>query len=147
MNRLLYYILVKIFGVKFILLGASVIISNSKKQVLLGKRDSKSLYYPNFWGLPGGITRHGESFINTAKREVKEELGVDIKITREGKRVYENISNKIHNISIIYHAKIISKLPKPKDETSEVKWFKPSEIRNMKLAYDHKEILKGEGLI
>jgi ADP-ribose pyrophosphatase YjhB (NUDIX family) len=147
MNRLLYDTLVKVFGVKLISLGTPVIITNSKKQVLLGKRDSKSLYYPNFWGLPGGITNYGELLIDGAKREVKEELGVDIKIIKAGKKVYEHISSKVHGVGVAYHAKIIRGIPKPKHETSEIKWFNPSEVRKMKLAYNHKEILKGEGLI
>ena len=35
-----------------------------------------------------------------------------------------------------------NKTPKPKDETQEVKWFKPQELKKMKLAYTHNEILK-----
>jgi hypothetical protein len=45
------------------------------------------------------------------------------------------------------YAKIISKTPKPKDETSEIRWVKPSEIKKMKLAYNHKQILEREGLL
>jgi 8-oxo-dGTP diphosphatase len=147
MNKFLYDLLVKVFKVKFILFGTPVIIQNSKKEILLGKRDSKSLYYPEFWGLPGGIVNFGESLLHSAKREVKEELGIDIEIIKKSKIVYEHLSKKIHGISVVYSARIISGVPKPNDETSEVKWFKPFEIRNMKLAYNHKEILKGEGLI
>ena len=148
MNRLLYTMLVKIFGVKFILLGTSAIITNSKEQVLLGKRNSKSLYYPNCWGLPGGITNHGEFFIDSVKREVKEEFGVDIKIIKVGKKAYEHILSKIHGVCIVYHAKIINNgVPRAEDETQEVKWFNPPEIKDMKLAFNHKDILKEEGLL
>jgi hypothetical protein len=50
-------------------------------------------------------------------------------------------------VDIPFYGKIIKGIPKAKDETKEIKWFKLSEIKNMKLAYSHKEILKGEGLI
>lgn len=147
MNKLLYDTLVKIFGVKFILLGTPVIIRNSKKQILLGKRSKNSLYYPGYWGLPGGITEYGESFAEGAKREIREELGVEIKLVKEGKKVYELISDRVHDVAIAFHAKIIEGIPKPKDETSQIKWFDPSEITKMELAYNHKEILEEEGVI
>jgi ADP-ribose pyrophosphatase YjhB (NUDIX family) len=136
---------------KFVYAGVPVIIQNSKKEILLEKRNRKVLSYPDVWCLPGGMIDYGEKLVDTAKREVKEELGIDVKIIRRAKNVYENPPTKeckFHMIDIPYYAKIMKNdTPKPKDETSEVKWFKPLEIRKMKLAYDHKEILKGEGLI
>ena len=33
------------------------------------------------------------------------------------------------------------------DETSEVKWFSIKELKKIKLAHNHKEILEKEGLI
>lgn len=79
-------------------------------------------------------------------------MGIDIKITKQSKNFYETLPNKkspIHSLNIAFYAKITkdSPKPKPKDETQEIKWFKPSEIKKMKLAYNHKEILKKEGLI
>ena len=135
---------------KFVFAGVPVIIQNSKNEILLGKRDSKSVYYPLYWGLPGGMVDYGEHLENAAVREVKEELGVDIQIIKRSDAIYENLPKpecKLHTIDIPFYAKIISGIPKPKDETSEVKWFKPSEIKNMKLAYSHRDILKGEKLI
>ena len=54
---------------------------------------------------------------------------------------------RLHLIDIPVYASIIDGIPKPKDETQKVKWFKSNEIKKMKLAYNHNEILKGEGLI
>jgi 8-oxo-dGTP diphosphatase len=135
---------------KFVYAGVPVIIQNSKKEILLGKRGKKVLSYPGIWGLPGGMLDYEEKLIDAVRREVKEELGIDVKIIRRAKNIYENPPTKeckFHMIDIPYYAKIVNGIPKPKDETSEVKWFKPSEIRDMKLAYGHKNILKGEGLI
>lgn len=140
----------KLINQKFVYVGVPVIIQNSKKEILLEKRDNNVLSYPNTWCLPGGMADYGEHIETTAEREVKEELGVDIKIIRKSSNIYENIPNKenrFHSVDIPHYAKIIRGVPRAKDETSEVRWFKPSEIRKMKLAYSHKEILKGEGLI
>jgi 8-oxo-dGTP diphosphatase len=108
----------------------------------------KSLFFPGFWGIPGGMPHFGEKSIDTARREVKEEIGVDVKIINpEKRRMYEYLSKNLHSIGIVYHGRIIKGIPKSKDETSEVRWFKPSEIRKMKLAYNHNEILEKEGVI
>jgi 8-oxo-dGTP diphosphatase len=139
----------KWFKQKYVIAGVPVIIQNSKKEILLGKR-SKQIFYPHTWGLPGGMAEIGEPLRETAKREVKEEMGIDIKITKRSTKICEDFPNKecnLHLINIPFYAKIIKGTPKPKDETKEVKWFKPSEIKNLKLAYNHNEILKKERII
>jgi 8-oxo-dGTP diphosphatase len=143
-------LMTKLIRQRFVYVAVPVIIQNSKKEILLGKRDMSSHAYPGFWGLPGGMSDYGEHVERTAEREVKEELGVDVKIIRRSKNIYQNIPNKdnrFHSVDIPFYAKITKGAPKAKDETSEVGWFKPSVIRKMKLAYNHKDLLKGEGLI
>jgi len=150
MKESLIKLFLKFAKQKFVYAGVPVIIQNSKNEILLGKRSKDTLAYPSLWGLPGGMADYGEKLIGTAKREIKEELGVNIKIIKQGKKIYEVLPNKespFHNVDILFYAKIIKGTPKPRDETSEVRWFKPSEIKKMKLAYEHKNILKGEGLI
>lgn len=135
---------------KYVFAGVPVIIQNDKNEILLGKRSIDSTFYPDIWGLPGGMIEYGEGIENAVKREVKEELGVEVKIIKRAYGIYENFPNKkcnLHTIDIPYYVKITKGTPKPKDETSEVRWFKPSEINKITLAYAHKEILKGERLI
>jgi 8-oxo-dGTP diphosphatase len=47
-------------------------------RVLLGHRSSNKRAYPNFWDLPGGLIEPGESELGALKRELHEELGVQI---------------------------------------------------------------------
>lgn len=133
---------------KRVIPGVAAIIKNSEGEILLSKRDNHVLTYPNTWNLPGGVIEYGETFEQAIKREIKEELGVDSEFLKYGKPSMNLPSKeyKNHSISISVYCKIRGK-PKPKDETSEVRWFKPSEIKNMQLAYDHKNILKQEGII
>ncbi len=140
----------KLIKQKYVYVGVPVIIQNSKKEILLGKRSKNSFTYPSLWGLPGGMADYGEKVEETAKREVKEELDVDVQIIKRTHNIYQNIPNKMckfHSVDLPHYAKIIKGIPKAKDETSEIKWFKPSEINKIKMAYAHKEILEGEGLI
>ncbi|MCW8965939.1 MAG: NUDIX hydrolase [Candidatus Pacearchaeota archaeon] len=143
-------IIVKHVEQKLVFVGVPVIIQNKKGEILLGKRDNKSIFYPLTWGLPGGMINYNESIEDAAKREVLEELGIEIKLIKRTKNIQENFPTKkcrLHTIDIAHYAKITKGKPKPKDETKEVRWFSPKEIKKMKLAYSHKEILGKEGLI
>ncbi len=133
-----------------VVVGVPVIVKNSKGEILLGKRDKNMYAYPDFWNLPGGLVDYGESLSHAAKREFEEETGAKVKIIRQSKNIYEVFPTKeshFHSLNIPFFGKIIKGTPKAKDETQEVKWFKPAEIKNMKLAYTHKEILKKEGIL
>jgi ADP-ribose pyrophosphatase YjhB (NUDIX family) len=135
---------------KYVIAGVPVIIRNSSGKILLGKRTNKPIFYSGFWGLPGGMIEYDESIENAGKREVKEELGVEIKIIRRASNIYESFPNEncqLHLMSIPVYASILRGIPKAKDETLEVKWFKPQEIKKMKLAYNHNKILVGEGIV
>lgn len=57
--------------------GLGVIVVKDYK-VLLGKRLSSS-HSPGVWQFAGGHLEFGESFEDCARREVKEETGIDIK--------------------------------------------------------------------
>jgi len=133
---------------KTILTGVPAIIKNSRGEILLGKRKSSMLYYPNTWGLPGGLIEFGETIEQAIRRELKEELGTDSKITKYGKPFMQLPVKEcpIQSLNVVVYCKL-SGMPKPKDETSEIKWFKPPEIKKMKLAYSHKKILKEEKII
>lgn len=133
---------------KTILTGVPAIIKNPKGEILLGKRSKSILYYPNMWGLPGGLIEFGETIEDAIKRELKEELGVNSEITKYGKPFMQMPVEEcpIQSLNIVVYCKLLE-TPKPKDETSEVRWFAPEEIRKMNLAYDHKKILKQEKII
>jgi len=141
----------KICKHEFPLVGATAIITNNKKQILLSKRKNHGLFYPGYWNLPGGLIELGETAEQAVQREVKEEIGVTIKPIKYTGKYYEKIiykNKKVYEtITLPFYSKIIKGKPKPLDETIEVKWFNPKEIKKMKLAYNHKEILKDEKII
>jgi 8-oxo-dGTP diphosphatase len=142
------------FGIKLlfgknILTGVPAIIKNSKGEILLGKRNKMMIFYPNMWGLPGGLIEFGETIEQAVKRELKEELDIKAKIIKYVKPQMQMPSKEcpIQYLDTPVYCKIISGTPKPKDETSEVRWFSPKELKSMKLAYSHKQILKNERII
>lgn len=56
--------------------GVGVYVFNAKDEILIGKRKSK--HGQDMWSPPGGHLEMGESFIDCAIRETKEETGVEI---------------------------------------------------------------------
>jgi len=55
-----------------ILVGAGVILQDREGAILLQRRSDDGL-----WGLPGGIMEPGESLEETARRELREEVGLE----------------------------------------------------------------------
>jgi ADP-ribose pyrophosphatase YjhB (NUDIX family) len=60
----------KVGNIPLILNGSVVVVINSNSELLLQQR------LDGVWGLPGGLMELGESFEETAKREVFEETGL-----------------------------------------------------------------------
>jgi 8-oxo-dGTP diphosphatase len=60
--------------------SAHVLFVNDSGQVLLRLRDDRpGLPYPNQWDLVGGAVESGETITEAALREVKEEIGLDVR--------------------------------------------------------------------
>ncbi|KKR32539.1 MAG: Nudix hydrolase [Candidatus Falkowbacteria bacterium GW2011_GWF2_39_8] len=56
--------------------ASSVILVNSKKQIYLAKRAEEPK--PGLWAIPGGFIDFHESAEDAARREIKEELGIEL---------------------------------------------------------------------
>ena len=61
---------------KLVQIGVAALVINDKKQVLFGKR--KGSHGAGTWGLPGGHVDFGEEPESTARREIKEETGLEV---------------------------------------------------------------------
>lgn len=86
-----------------ILPGAVVLVFNNKGQLLLQHRSDGG------WGLPGGLMELGESLEETARREVKEETGLDIGALKlegviSGAEYYLKVANgdELYSVTTVY---------------------------------------------
>lgn len=104
-------------------LAAGVIIEKSDSIVMV-KENGK-------WGLPKGKREQGETFEKTAKREAKEETGLEVEIVKVA-FITEFIGvNSTYYLQVFYEAKIIGGIMQPNDPDEEieaVRYVKKSEI-------------------
>ncbi|MFZ2200075.1 MAG: NUDIX domain-containing protein [Microgenomates group bacterium] len=100
-------------------------ILNDKNEILL----VKSYKWPDKWVVMGGHIEWGESIAQTCAREVKEEVGLDVKFVRVievAEFVFDkNFHDQKHFVGLQSECKLIGD-PTPKidnDEIQEAKWF------------------------
>lgn len=119
--------------------GVAIIIFNEKNQVLLQKRADL-----NVWGIPSGHVEPGETVKDAAVREVLEETGLQVKITRLI-GVYSEPSSQIirypdgrvtHFVTCCFQAVVVSGEPTVcPPETLDLRYFPcdhlPSQILKM----------------
>ena len=121
-----------------------IIMNKDKTKVLFQKRSSNKDLYPNKWDISvGGHIMSKESDIEAAKRELKEELGIesnDIKFIKKYKEELNNNgvdSKEIVSIFIMYLDNN-KEFKLQKEEVGNVKWFTKVEME--KLIKDKKVI-------
>ena len=67
-------------GKDYIGVGGGVLIFNQKKEILLLKRTDKTRNEAGYWEKPGGMVDYNEKAIIAMKREIKEEVNLNIDI-------------------------------------------------------------------
>jgi 8-oxo-dGTP diphosphatase len=118
----------------------AVIIKNSK--ILLVKRKKEA--FIGYWALPGGFVNVGERAIDAAVREAMEETGLKVKAEKTI-GVYDDPKRdpRFHTASVAFLCRIKGGNLKPHlEEVSETKFFSIPEIRKLKIAFDHRKIIK-----
>jgi 8-oxo-dGTP diphosphatase len=117
-----------------------IVTRETKPRVLLIRR--KHAPFAGAWAIPGGFVEMDESLENAARRELKEETGVDSgELTQLHTYGDPKRDPRGRVISVVYVALVDPKKLKPRaaDDAADVGWF--SLLRPPKLAFDHKDIL------
>jgi len=103
--------------------GVGVYIFNSKNEILFLRR--QGAHGEGSWCPPGGHLEFGESFVDCARREVFEEVGVKIKNVKFFGLTNDIFDEGKHYITIAMRAEIKSgkvKIMEP-DKMTDLGWF------------------------
>lgn len=121
----------------------SVVFCKAKGQfkVLLVQRKNEP--FKDHWALPGGFVNEGEDLETAAKRELQEETGVKVSFM-EQIQAFGNPGRdpRGHTISIAFLSRIFLEAElTPADDAKDARWFEVEKLLEMKLAFDHDEII------
>jgi 8-oxo-dGTP diphosphatase len=121
--------------------GARAIILRDGK-ILLGKRLKKDSFYGQ-WCTFGGISEIGEAPEETLRRELSEELGIDIinpKLITIVEDELPEVKGKLQQYFYLiehWNGEIGNRR-----EHSEIRWFFPGELQNLKLGRVAKRVIQ-----
>lgn len=127
--------------------GVDIIIENERQEIILGRRIGPPQKFEGMWSLPGGRIKRGETVIEAAKRNAREEVGLEIEVIKLV-GVYSDPSRdpRGHTISLCILGRCVGGKLVSSDRLSEVAPFAHKEIP--KLAFDQnlmvENYVKGE---
>jgi 8-oxo-dGTP diphosphatase len=119
--------------------GAGIILMNNKDHILLILRDNiPTIPYPNMWDLPGGHLEEGETPEQAIRREMIEELELDLgEISLFREYHHEAFDEYVFVKKIDLDPATI-----PLHEGQRIAYFSQDEVLQLPLAYSYRLVLK-----
>jgi 8-oxo-dGTP diphosphatase len=120
--------------------AADGILKNNKNMIILIQRASET--FKGYWALPGGIVEKNESVEETLIREMREEVGVQVK-PLEILGIFSNPNRDPRGrvITTVFICDYDGKL-KAGSDAGKIKLSSLDEALKLNLAFDHHDILK-----
>ncbi len=122
-------------------LGCSAAIFDERKRILLTRRADNGQ-----WCLPGGALESGESAAEACEREVFEETGLQVRVTRlvgvyshPDQLVIYPDGNKAFIVALHFEAEVIGGELGLSNETTDYGYFTSDEMQDLEFLGRHKE--------
>ncbi|MEO0329485.1 MAG: NUDIX hydrolase [Pseudomonadota bacterium] len=123
--------------------GASVLVIQDHT-VLLAKRGKDP--FKGYWSLPGGSQEAGETLLECALRELREETAIVAELAefitvRDRINRHEDGTLSHHFVLATYLVRDFSGQPVAGDDAEEIGWFEPSQFDQVRLTPDTSEFV------
>ncbi len=112
-------------------LVVNIWIRNSKGEYLIQKRADNLEKWPGLWAATGGAVIKGESSLEAALREVKEELGISFEPHMLKKVRRFKLKHALSDMWMVCHDVDLTDVVIQKEEVNEVKYAAVDEIMRM----------------
>jgi 8-oxo-dGTP diphosphatase len=118
--------------------GTSMIFVNDREEVLLILRDDATdIPCPNMWDLPGGHVEDGETPRDCIRREINEEMGLEL----EGIEPFSVVQFDDRTEYVFWTKMNLSVLSIRLTEGQRLRWFSRDEVERTPLAFGFNGIL------
>jgi len=100
---------------------AGAIVEDREGRILLVRRAIEP--FKGKWDVPGGFVKPGEDGEDAMRRELAEELGVEVLVGVGAWVIADTYGEGVPTLNIFYPARIVSGEPAPADDVDEIAWF------------------------
>ncbi len=109
--------------------GAICVVERADGHILLVRQS----YRRGGWGFPGGLLRRREEPADAARRELREELGIDVEL--DGLPVVV-IDTAMRRVDVVFNARLAAESDQPEStdhspEITDVGWFAPDGLPSL----------------
>ncbi|MBU7585663.1 MAG: 8-oxo-dGTP diphosphatase MutT [Nostoc sp. TH1S01] len=108
------------------IIGVAVI-WNDQQQILIDRRRQQGAM-GGLWEFPGGKIEPGETIEECIRREIAEELGIEI-VVKEHLITIDHTYTHLRVTLTVHHCHLLSGIPQPL-ECEEVRWVSLNELEN-----------------
>ena len=109
--------------------GAICVVERADGHMLLVRQS----YRRGGWGFPGGLLRRNEEPADAARRELQEELGIDVEL--QGLPVVV-VDSPARRVDVIFNARLTEGSEQPErtphsPEITDARWFPPNDLPSL----------------